>query len=144
MPSEPPRSSAGAVVPHDHPEILDEQHVIRHTVPHDLTNPDDSGQRRISSGAYSDSGDATGGMSVDIEEWMMAEGLTTLHYLTDTSHGAKRIKVGDLRALGLQVGWAPEPDNRHHALVWGISSSSRRKKVAKLPVATLRKTKGET
>ena len=73
MPTPPPRDAHGRIVPHDHLEILDSHHVIRHTTPHDLhTEP--NGLRRVMSGAFSES--STGGMSVDIEEWMTADGLT--------------------------------------------------------------------
>jgi hypothetical protein len=77
------------------------------------------------SGAYSESSD--GGMSVDVEDWIRADGLPTLHYFRDPYHGAVRPNVGMLRKLGLQVGWDPDGGHRHHGAVWGINSSRRRK-----------------
>jgi hypothetical protein len=68
MPADPPRDPARHVVPHDHPEIRNEHHVIRHITPHDLHTDQQSGVRRVASGAYSGSSDPNGGMSVDIEE----------------------------------------------------------------------------
>ena len=82
-------------------------------------------------------------MSVDLESWMVADGLDPLHYVKDPSTGARRIRVGALRALGLQVGWAPVAGNSHHGLVWGLDKTSRRKKVLGL-AELIRKAAGET
>jgi len=41
MPKPPPRDQHGKIVPHDHPDILDDHHLIRHTTPQDLC--DDGG-----------------------------------------------------------------------------------------------------
>jgi hypothetical protein len=139
-PVAPPRDSAGIVVPHNHEDILDSHHVIRHTTPNDLVTDVDTGERRISSGAYSESSD--GGMSVDIEDWMIRDGIVALHYVIEPSHGATRINVGALRALGFQVGWDPKISNPHHGAVWGLTNSKRRTKVAKL-AKLLRKAEGE-
>lgn len=147
MPKEPPRDANGFTTPHDHDEILDEHHVIRHILPNELSG-DGAGGKRVSSGAYSESGDPSKGMSIDIEDWMHADGLPSLHYVRDPQHGAVRLKVGDLRALGLRVGWDPRkeepayPANPHHGLVWGLTSGKRRR-VQKLAI-TLRKAEGET
>lgn len=81
-------------------------------------------------------------MSVDIEEWMARDGLPPTFYLTDDSEGATRLRVGALRALGLQVGWDPDNGHEHHGAVWGIGSSHR-KKIRRM-AATIRKALGET
>ncbi|MGB6799448.1 MAG: hypothetical protein WBE48_23520 [Xanthobacteraceae bacterium] len=140
MPTDPPRDNEGKIVPHNHPEILDEHFVIRHTDPHDLC-PDGSGGKRISSGAYTESSDS--GMSVDIEDWTVAAGLAPLHYITDPSQGAVRLQVGELRKLGLLVGWDPDGGHPHHASVWNLGGPKQRKRVARLAV-TLRRCEGET
>src|ERR1700730_13454535 len=106
MRSDPLRDPQGNIVPHDHADILNDHHVIRHTNPNDLTFDAALGGMRLSSGAFSESSD--GGMSVDIEEWMIADGLASLHYLTNPVEGAVRIGVGALRQLGYQVGWDPD------------------------------------
>jgi hypothetical protein len=140
VPKAPQRDHHGKVVPHNHPEILDEHHVIRHTVPQDLC-PDGDG-RRLSSGAFSES--TGGGMSVDIEEWMKVEGLDPLHYVTDPAHGAVRLKVGDLRKLGLQVGWDPDDAHPYHGAVWGIGNGARRRRRVLAIATTVRRLQGET
>src|SRR6266851_580057 len=104
MPAEPPRDPEGNIVPHDHPEILIEHHVIRHITPNDL-HTEGTGWRRVASGAYSESSDKYGGMSVDIEEWMLADALQPLHYVAAETNGAVRLNVGVLRDAGFQVGW---------------------------------------
>lgn len=144
MPANPPRDDRGFVIPHNHDEILNHHHVIRHTTPQDLCRNVDTGERRLSSGAFCESGDEVGGMSVDIEEWMAADGLAPLHYVTDPSHGAVRLNVAELRALGFQVGWDPlVGTNLHHGEVWGIGNGSgRRRKIANI-AETLRKAQGE-
>src|SRR6266404_5412797 len=103
MPSPPPRDESGKIVPHDHPDILDDHHVLRHIVPpFDLHADPTTNVVRVSSGAYSESDN--GGMSVDILEWMIADGLYDLYYLSDETEGATSLRVGDLRTLGLVVG----------------------------------------
>src|ERR1051325_9885678 len=129
MRSDPPKDGNGAVTPHDHPEISDDSFVIRRTVPGDLTAPDTQGHRRIQSGAFSQSSDGTG-MSVDIESWLIEDGLAPTHYIADPTHGAKRISVWQLRVMGFKVGWLPEPNNPHHGAVWGVTSSSHRKHIS--------------
>src|ERR1700676_4926335 len=99
MPAAPPRDGNGDVTPHDHAEILDTHHVIRRTTPRDLYKEVDTVVSRVASGAYCESGDPPYGMSVDIEEWMAADGLGPMHYAVDATHGAVRIRVSDLRAL---------------------------------------------
>jgi hypothetical protein len=139
MPSEPPRGQHGKIQPHDHEEILDRHWVIRHIVETDL-HSESSGLIRVGSGAYSESSD--GGMSVDIEDWMIADGLSSLYYLGNPDHGAVRLSVGALRRLGLKVGWDPDGGHRHHGGVWDIRSSHRRK-IAKMAI-TVRKAHGES
>jgi hypothetical protein len=144
MRSAPPRDADGNILPHDHADILAGHHVIRHVMPNDLHTEQSTGVRRVASGAYSESSDAHGGMSVDIEEWVVADGLASLHYVDDETHGAVRINVGTLRATGFQVGWDPLPENPHHGAVWGIGNGSRRKRRIAQMAQTIRKAFGES
>jgi hypothetical protein len=140
MPAAPPRDADGNVIPHDHAEILADHHVIRHTTPLHVVD-DGQGRKRIASGVYVESSEPPKGMSVDLEEWTVGAGLDPLNYVAP-AHGAVELRVGDLRALGLQVGYHPLPDNPHHCEVWGVKSTHRRK-IGKL-ATTLRKAQGET
>jgi hypothetical protein len=143
MPTAPPRDLDGNTIPHDHQEIRDEHHVIRHITPFDLHIDQTTGLTRVASGAYSESSDLYGGMSVDIEEWMIGDGLHSLHYCKNPAHGATRINVGKLRALGFKVGWDPKTDNFHHGAVWGIGNGSKRKRRVAGLAETVRKATGE-
>lgn len=137
----PPRDPRGNILPHDHPEILDDHHVIRHTNPNDLAFDETLGGLRLASGAFSESSD--GGMSVDIEEWIIADGLTSLHYVANPIEGAVRIRVGDLRLRGYQVGWDPDGGHPHHGSVWGNFNGSKNKRRVKALAVTIKKTDGE-
>lgn len=138
---DPQRDEHGAIVPHDHPDIHDNDFVLRHIVPpHDLHADIEKQVVRISSGAYSESSE--GGMSVDIIRWMDEDGLHDVYYLADETIGATKIRVGDLRAMGLKVGWDPDGGHSHHGAVWGLKQTHRRK-IAKAAI-TVRKAEGET
>jgi hypothetical protein len=141
MPAPPPRDQDGKIIPHDHPDILDDDYVLRHIVPpHDLHPDAAKNIVRVSSGAYSESSD--GGMSVDILRWMAEDGLDECHYLADENVGATKIRVSDLRAMSLNVGWDPDGGHDHHGAVWGVKQSHRRK-IARIAI-TVRKAEGET
>lgn len=148
MTGDPERDVDGHVIPHNHPDIKDEDYVIRHIDPWyhliPVISTESLGPMRVNSGAYSETGDPPFGMSVDIEGWMVADGLSPLHYLPNPTFGATRLNVGALRLAGCQVGWDPIPGvNPHHALVWGLrNSGSMRKKIARLAI-TLKKAAGE-
>ena len=143
MPVDPPRDLDRNILPHDHLEIHDGHHVIRHITPYDLYPDAQTRIKRVQSGAYSESSDPHGGMSVDIEEWMITRGLDALHDVEDPAHGATRINVGALRTLGLKVGWDPKPDNPHHGAVWGIGNGSKRKRRVRDLAVTIRAALGE-
>jgi hypothetical protein len=135
--AQPRRDADGKIGPHDHPEILPEHHVIRRVTPNDI-HPT---EHRRTSGAFSESSD--GGMSVDIEEWMAAEGLSALHYVENPDDGAVRLSVGELRKLGFHVGWDPDRGHPHHGCVWGIGNGSKRKRRIDRIAVTIKKAAGE-
>jgi hypothetical protein len=136
MPIEPPRGPDGRVIPHDHLEILDEHYVIRWTTANDV-HPIEA---RLISGAFSESSE--GGMSVDIEDWIVSAGLDRLHNVP-IGFGAVRLNVGALRGLGFQVGWDPVGSNPYHGAVWGIGNGSGRRRKILAIAERLRSAKGE-
>jgi hypothetical protein len=144
MPAPPQRDQDGNIVPHDHPDIFEDFHVIRHIVPNDLHLDLSTGLYRVGSGAYSESNDPSGGMSVDVEEWMAADGLGPLSYLRSSDEGAVQLSVDSLRKAGFQVGWDPQPSNPHHGAVWGIGNGSKRKRRVAAMAITIRKAAGES
>jgi hypothetical protein len=134
MPSAPYRDAQGRIEPHDHPEINDDSYVIRHIVPHDIH------EGRVSSGAYTESKE--GGMSVDIESWILAAGLVPLYYVRSDC-GARRLRVGDLRAMGMRVGWDPDNGHEHHGAVWNVPrAQSSRRRISRMAIL-LKKADGE-
>jgi hypothetical protein len=141
MPRDPPRDSQGNILPHDHAEILDDHYVIRHINPNDLAFDETLKGKRLGSGAFSES--SGGGMSVDIEAWMTANGLEQLHYVTNPLEGAVRIRVGDLRRLGYQVGWDPDGGHQHHGSVWGNFNGSKSKRRIRALAKTIKRAAGE-
>jgi hypothetical protein len=142
MPQAPPSDQSGTL-PHNHAEISDEDYVIRYITPNDLhTEP--NGIVRVASGAYSESSDAHGGMSVVHEGWCQAASIDVMQFAKEPTHGAVRLKVGDLRAAGFQVGYDPLPSNVHHCAVWGIGNGSPRKRRVHRLAQTVKKCTGET
>jgi hypothetical protein len=137
MPAEPPRDPAGKIVPHDHPDIHDDHHVIRWITPGDISPT----EGRLVSGAFSESRD--GGMSVEIEEWLIEAGLDRLKNLPDPSFGAVQLNVGELRRLKFRVGWDPDGGHEYHGAVWGIGNGSTRRRRIRDIAVRLRSAKGE-
>ena len=121
MLSPPPRDAVGSVTPHDHPEILTEDCVIRRISPQFVV-PDGSGGKRLSSMAFKPSSKALGGgLSVDLQRQIEEAGLNAIEYVSNPPWiGAVKFIVGPLRTNGFMVGYDPLiPDNPYHGEVWG-------------------------
>jgi hypothetical protein len=140
LPKSWPHDAAGKTLPHDHAEIGPDDFLIRYTTPNDLHYDEATTMNRVTSGAYTEATD--GGMSTLHHGWMTEAGLEIMHYAKQPMFGAVRLRVGDLRTIGLKVGYDPQPDNPHHCAVWGLSSGSRRKRVQRL-AQTVKKCQGE-
>jgi len=121
VPQQPPRDANGAVIPHDHPEILAEHTVIRRISEKQIVL-DGKGQRRISSLAFNPSTGPNGGMSVDLEAFIIAQRRDPHAFVTTPVWmGSVCFTAGALRAERLQVGYDPLPDNDCHGEVWGLT-----------------------
>jgi hypothetical protein len=119
----PPRDEHGIVVPHDNEGILAEDGVIRRVSERYHVVTDGRGGRRLSSMAFRASSDPNAGMSVDLESSIIEAGLDPKAYVTTPKWmGSVRLRAGDLRSKGFQVGYVPLPDNPHHGEVWGTFS----------------------
>jgi hypothetical protein len=119
VPQPPPRDEHGSVRPHDHPEILAAHRVIRRISDKQIVK-DREGHRRISSIAFKPSSGPLGGMSVDIESFIIAAGHNPQTFVTTPVWiGSVFFHVGNLRASALQVGYDPIPSNDCHGEVWG-------------------------
>ena len=65
-------------------------------------------------------------MSVDIEALIMADGENPRNVVTTPVFvGSISFAAGAARALDLQIGYDPLPDNPYHGEVWGISRPNR-------------------
>ena len=68
-------------------------------------------------------------MSVQMEQMILADGLTLESRLPHLRCGLARFVVRGLRELHLAVGLDPLPGNPYHAQVWGIGNNKRLRRV---------------
>ena len=126
----PPLDEAGRVIPHDHEGIGDDWVVIRRINPIWLKAVTD-GAIGLSTAAFAESSEPPRGMSVDILNLIDEAEIEAREYVTALPNHpfAVSFRVGDLRALGLTVGFdpleekPPYPANPFHGEVWGIGNS---------------------
>lgn len=115
--SQPPRNGS-VVQPHDHPEISDDDDLIRRISEEQLVTV--GGVRRISSLAFQASGGPNGGMSIDIKKSIEEAGMVAADFVTTPRWtGSVVFKATVPRSRGLLVGYDPLPDNPHHGEIWG-------------------------
>ena len=127
----PPRDAEGRAKPYDDPDLSDDAYVVRYIPPEGLTS-DGSGGRRLSTGAFSPTRkdrDPYRGMSGDVLELMLRDGLPLTGRKGPQHEGVVKLKVGDLRGLGLKVGKDPTQENPYHVSVWGVATRKKRKNV---------------
>lgn len=111
--SAPPRNPDGSVQPHDHPEILNHDWLIRRvSTEWVVTDPKVPGNKRLSTRAFDlSSPEFGGGMSVDIQKLIEEAGVSVVEFVTSPRWTASlRIQTGSLRAKALQVGYSPVPE----------------------------------
>jgi hypothetical protein len=126
----PPLDEVGRVVPHDHPDIGDDWIVVRRIHGGWLKDAND-GAIGLSTASFSESSEPPRGMSIDILNLIEEEGIDAKTFLTSRPNYpyAVLFRVGDLRALGLTVGFhplkekPPFPANPYHGEVWGIGDA---------------------
>jgi hypothetical protein len=130
----PPRDAKGNIIPHDHPEILAEHTAIRR-ISQQFIVPDRRGGQRLSSQAFRPSSGQNGGMSVDLESLIRADGLNPRAFVTSPGWvGSIAFSVGALRGEGLQVGYHPVADNKYHGEVWGATKRPQQRRLQELAV----------
>lgn len=115
-----------AVEPYDEAGIAGEDTIIRRINPiHHIVWDENRQKHRISPKAYNKSSGPKEGMSVDIERLIVGAGVNPQEYVTTPVFtGSVALRAGDVRALGLWVGYDPiegvhyVPDNPYHGEVW--------------------------
>ncbi len=135
----PPRDQSGAVEPHDHQEINDNDGIIRR-IPRNWIVPGKDGGDRLSSMAYKASSGHNGGMSVDLEALIIEAGLDPKKYVTTPRWvGSIRFTAKSLRDLDFQIGFDPleedppdQPANPFHGEVWGNFTRGKQKDLSRL------------
>jgi hypothetical protein len=70
-------------------------------------------------------------MSVDLLQPMQDAGISPIDRKGDKYEGIVRLRVRDVRSIGLKVGPDPLDINPFHAEVWGVKESAR-KQLAKV------------
>ena len=127
----PPRDGNGDVVPHDHPEIGDDDPVIRRISPeHVVPDPKAGTGRRISTMAFQPSSHGNKGMSIDIEVLILEAQLDPKSFVTKPPFiGSVWFTARTLRNETLKVGYDPLEDNPYHGEVWGNFTVSRKKRL---------------
>ncbi|MEJ7804827.1 MAG: hypothetical protein WKG03_02760 [Telluria sp.] len=134
--SPPPRDDLGNVKPHDHPDILEDDGVIRRISSQwVVSDPKANGGRRISTAAFEPSSMENGaGLSVDLERAITDAGLDPhTHVTTPRWIASVKLSARQFRNLGLIVGYSPidespnEMANLYHGEVWGIKTRSQKK-----------------
>ncbi len=117
----PPRDDDGHVLPHDDPDIRDDDGLLRYINPDNHVYWDKNlSTWRLASSAFSEtsrSASPNGGMSVDVERLKLADGHSPDSNL-EPDWGVVRLITGKLRQSRMMVGSDPLPSNLYHALVW--------------------------
>lgn len=120
--SPPPLDENNSVKPHNHPEILDSDSVIRRISEqqHIVNDPKVPQGRRVSTKAFSQSSGMNGGLSIDLKTRIVVDGLDVKAHVTSPEWiGSVIVGVQFLRNLGLMIGYDPLPNNHYHGEVWG-------------------------
>lgn len=114
-----------ATEPYDEEKIKGTDIVIRRVPNQQIVWDENSRRQRVSSALYSKSSGLRAGMSVDIEELILRDGLRPTEYvITPDFQGAVAFCAAQIRSLDLIVGYDPIvndpsiPDNPYHGEVW--------------------------
>ena len=129
----PQRDEQGRVIPHNHPQILDNDWVIRlvfigkNEPPVDLKFPEG---KRLSLTVWEPSSGVNEGLSVNLQSLIFTGGLESPEKYSKPA--SIMMNVGDIRRLGFEVGYDPVkddpkiPDNPYHCQIWGASTRGER------------------
>jgi hypothetical protein len=130
----PPRDANGKVLPHDHPEISNDDGVIRRVAPNQWVYDPKVLGRRVSTAVFRASTGPNSGMSVDLQKLIEEAGLNAKEFVaTPRWNGAVRFTASELRGEGLLVGYDPiQGENEYHGEVWGNFTRSVQKRLVSM------------
>ena len=94
-----------------------------------VSTPD--GGRRISSGAFQSSTDTHAGMSLGAKKILDCTDTTVEEWAGGRFAAVVCLPASKLRAVDVQVGWDPMPDDPAHCNAWGAISRGYKKRLAK-------------
>lgn len=116
-----------SVEPYDDPEISDADDVVRRVNPVEHVVPDqNSGGRRLSTKAFSESSSGSQGMSVDLPKMIEEAGVDVETFVTTPVYtGSVKIRARSIRDQDLSVGKEPLIENPYHGEVWRIGAARR-------------------
>ena len=136
MPLQPLRDEYGAVIPHDHLEILPGHGIIRRISEQWVVSDEKVSGRRISTVAFKPSSSPNGGLSVDLQNEIEKAGFDAKRYVTTPRWIASvRLEAHQPRDEGFIVG--PDPidaspgidANPYHGEVWGNFTRSKQRRL---------------
>ena len=137
--AEPPRDDDGWVKPHDDPDILEDDGLLRRIHPDfHLTEDKNNGCLRLSSNAFKETHKKQNphrGMSVSLERPLLAAGEKHGDRLPASDWGLVRLIAGEMRSLDFKVGSDPRNDNPFHASIWNIERGMRKNATKKRVIA---------
>lgn len=116
----PPRDTGGRVLPHDHNQIQDEDIMLRGIPAQQIVSTPDGG-RRISTGAFSRSSDAYGGLSLGAKKVLECLEKTTEEWAAGRFSAVVCFPAEMLRKAGVWIGWDPLDDDPAHCNAWDAS-----------------------
>ena len=129
----PPLDEHGVVEPHDHPQIADQDNMVRYLVPSFIVN--NGGQPRLSSVSFkppSKEKDSYRGVSVGHKDTILCCFDSLENWLPDHAMGLACIAASILRQEeNGKVGWTPQKDNKSHCSAWGLQTKTSQKRIAK-------------
>ncbi|WP_300395131.1 hypothetical protein [Henriciella sp.] len=113
--------------PYDENEIEADDIIIRRIDPNEHIVPDDNtGGERISSKAFSASSGDEGGMSVDVEKLIVADGVEPMDFVTTPRFtGSVYFIAESIRERELMIGYEPIEGNPYHGEVWRSPNGGR-------------------
>ena len=134
LPTPPQLDGDGNVIPHNHPEILAADELIRRVSQYLVVkDPKVAGGVRPSSRLLTMSTEVNGGMSIDLKRHMEEDGVDAAAYVSVPPWlGSVIFTAQDFRNENLMVGYHPVDENPYHGEVWGNLTDGCKKRLLRI------------